>query len=565
MALSAFSKREKFIFGALFTILLVSTIAMLNNINQSFTTNVPVGGGSFSEGVLGTPRFTNPILATSDADKDVVALVYNGLMRESRDGSLATDLAEDFEISADGLSYTFTLKENLTFHDGELLNVDDVLFTISAIKDPIIKSPHRGNWDGITVEKIDDRTMVFKLREPYASFLENTTLGIMPEHLWQNSPIELNEVNTHPVGSGPYQVNKLSRDSSGVVESYELKAFKEFALGEPFIKKINLKFYQDENSLLGALGSGEVSNISSVSPKNAKGLAGKEYQVKSSVLPRIFGLFFNQNQNQLFTDKEILQAINTAIDKDRIVRQVLEGYGESIDSPVPKNILDPTQESTPEEERPSPEEKIQLARKILEEDGWSIGESDFMEKEFTQNGEETTRTLEFVISTGNAEDLVRTAEFIREDLVKTGIKVEIRTFEIGNLNQSVIRPRNYDALLFGQVVNGEQDLFAFWHSSQRKDPGLNIAMYTNTTVDDILEEAFTTLDEKEREEKYTRFVEEIQDDTSAVFLYSPEFIYVISNDIKNASINNITLPSERFSEIHLWYIRTDNIWKIFSK
>ncbi len=119
--------------------------------------------------------------------------------------------------------------------------------------------------------------------------------------------------------------------------------------------------------------------------------------------------------------------------------------------------------------------------------------------------------------------------------------------------------------MFGQIINHESDLFAFWHSSQRKDPGLNIAMYTNAKVDKILEEAFVTIDEKARIKKYAQFEEEIKKDMPAVFLYSPNFIYLISKNVKNLSIDNISSPSDRFLNIHSWYIKTDKVWKIFTK
>ena len=129
----------------------------------------------------------------------------------------------------------------------------------------------------------------------------------------------------------------------------------------------------------------------------------------------------------------------------------------------------------------------------------------------------------------------------------------------------MIRPRKYDALLFGEVINHESDLFAFWHSSQRNDPGQNIAMYTNAKVDKILEDTFTILDQNARIKKYAEFESEIEKDMPAVFLYSPDFIYVISRDLKGLSMDHIISSSDRFSNVYSWYLKTDNVWKIFSK
>jgi ABC-type transport system substrate-binding protein len=172
--------------------------------------------------------------------------------------------------------------------------------------------------------------------------------------------------------------------------------------------------------------------------------------------------------------------------------------------------------------------------------------------------------LEFSISTGNAPELVKTAELIQEDLAQIGIKVDIKTFDVGNLNQSVIRPRNYDSLLFGEIVNRESDLYAFWHSSQRKDPGLNVAMYTNAKVDKILEDAATTENEQDRIKKYIQFESIIKNDMPAVFLYSPNFIYVVSPNVKGLSIDHISSPADRFSNVYRWYTETQNVWKIFA-
>jgi len=574
-ALSSFSKREWFIFFSLVFILFVSTIIILENINKSFMADVPMRGGSISEGIVGTPRFVNPILALSDADQDLVALIYSGLMRKSSNNTLIPDLAEKYEISKDGLIYTFTLKNKIYFQDEKPVTADDIIFTINEAKDPIIKSPKKGNWDGVSVEKIDEKTIKFTLKQPYASFLENTTLGIMPKHLWDGSPIELNEANTNPIGSGPYEVSNLNKQSSGIINSYELASFKKFTLGKPYIKNIILRFYPNENDLMSGLENGEIKQISSITPENAEILKEKGYRVEYSILPRVFGLFFNQNQMEIFTNKNVVKAIDLAIDKDRIVREVLAGYGVAIDDPIPPNMV--SYQKLSGGNNLSYEEKLKKAQDILAKDGWKKGENGFLEKTTTNkkksakggsaSGGKTSSTqkIEFSISTGNAPELAKSAELIRQNLESLGIKVDVKTFEIGNLNQSIIRPREYDALLFGQIINNKSDLFAFWHSSQRKDPGLNIAMYTNAKVDKILEDAFITVDENSRAKKYAQFEDEIKKDVPAVFLYSPDFLYVVSKDLRGLSIDHITSTSDRFLGSYLWYIETDSVWKIFSK
>ena len=557
---ASFSRREWVIFAALSLGLAFSALAMLEKLNQSFMVSVPARGGEITEGVVGTPRFINPVLAFSDADRDLTELIYSGLMRETPEG-LIPDLAESYEVSKDALVYTFILKDKIHFHDNAPLTADDVIFTINEAKDPILKSPRASNWEGVSAEKIDERTVKFTLRQPYASFLENATLGILPEHIWSETPIELNDANTNPVGSGPYKVAKVNKHSSGAINSYELAAFEKFSLGKPFIKKLTLKFYPNETELTQALRGKTVNQASSLGPENAEALKERGYRIETAVLPRVFGLFFNQSQNQIFTDKNVIRAIDRAIDKERIVKKVLRGYGAVIDGPIPPPLL-----SAPElraQSASTAAERIAEAQMILEKAGWKKNADGILEKTATVNKKKTTTALAFSISTGNAPELAQSAQLIKEDLAQLGILVEVKTYETGNLNQGVIRPRKYDALLFGQIINNLSDLYAFWHSSQRKDPGLNIAIYTNARVDKILEDAALLEDPLEREKKYSQFEAEIKKDLPTVFLYSPSFIYVVQEDLQGLDIGRIAAPAERFGGVYRWYLATDNIWKIF--
>ncbi|OGJ03951.1 hypothetical protein A3G06_00155 [Candidatus Nomurabacteria bacterium RIFCSPLOWO2_12_FULL_46_14] len=562
-AFLSFSKKEWLLFSVFALALVISTVMILQNINRYFLVSVPKDGGSITEGIIGSPRFVNPVLATSDADQDLVSLVYSGLMRKDQAGNLAPNLAEKYEMSADGLQYTFTLRKDASFQDGVKLMAEDVIFTIEKIKDPSVRSPRKGNWDNISVEKIDDRTVRFTLRQPYASFLENATVGIMPVHIWQGASLELNDANWNPVGSGPYRVKEAGKQPAGLIDFYKLTAFADFVLGEPHIQEITLRFYPNEEELLAAFLRGEVNQISSITPENALRLAEKKFRIESSVLPRVFGLFFNQNQNKIFTDKRVAQAINLAVDKEEIINEVLHGYGTVINDPIPPNaIVYPELEK---EKNITREEKLKIAEDILAKAGWKLGKSGYLEKTITEKGKKMTTELQFSISTGNAPELAQAAELIRQDLAKIGMRVEIKTFEIGNLNQDIIRPRKYDSLLFGQIVGHESDLVAFWHSSQRLDPGLNVAMYANARVDKILEDAFVTVNEEKRIKKYVDFNQEIKKDMPAVFLYSPNLIYAVSKDLGGFAIDRLTSPPDRFADIHSWFLRTEKVWKIFAQ
>ncbi len=565
-AFQKMSGSEKFVTLFFAFLMLLSVLMFLGQINSHIVVDIPAHGGELKEGVVGFPRFVNPLLSSSEADRDLTILVYSGLMRATPQGDLIHDLAKTHSVSDDGLIYTFTLRDDIKFHDGTRVTSDDVIFTVGKTHDTIIKSPKRANWEGVSVEKISDTEIQFILKEPYTPFLENTTMGILPKHIWENIEPEqfaFSSFNVEPIGSGPYKVSSVSRNSSGIPEFYSLNSFDNYALGKPYIDKVELHFYSNQDQLIESYDSGKIAAINSISSEVASKIEEDGKRIERHPLPRIFGIFFNQNQAPLFSNKEVREALNIAIDRDRIVEEILGGYGTPITSPVPGGVLN--QEILNPETINSIDEKTnsrtEIANNILEEAGWEFDtDKGIMVKETSKSSLELT----FSISTSNAAELKKVADIVKESYEAIGAKVNVQLFEIGNLNQDVIRPREYDSLLFGEIIGREMDLFAFWHSSQRNDPGLNISLYTNIRADALLEDIRTISDKKERKEKFLDLENEIASDIPAVFLYSPDFIYVVPKNIKGLQLGTVTTPAERFLDINNWYIRTDRVWQFFA-
>ena len=464
------------------------------------------------------------------------------------------DLAERVEVSEDGLAYTFTLREDARFHNGEPVTASDVVFTVKLAQNPDVKSPKRPNWEGVGVEAIDGRTVQFTLAQPYAPFLENATMGILPEHRWENVPPEqhiFSTYNTEPIGSGPFAFVRAEKDSAGVPKEYVLEQFRTFALGAPYLERITLRFYPNEDELLRAFERGTVDNINSIGPERLATLEWRDFSTHTAPLPRVFGVFFNQDEQALFTSEAVRRALSVGIDRARIVNEVLGGYGTPIDGPLP---ISPAYAGT---ERAAPGPDYERARDLLERAGWELDEkTGFRVKE--TNDERTE--LRFTIATSNAPELQQVAELIRDEWAKLGVQVNLTFYETSTLNQEIIRPRRYDALLFGQIIGRDLDPFAFWHSSQRDDPGLNIALYANITADRALERIRTTFDRDELAEYYTTFTEEIEADVPTVFIYTPDFIYLTDADLKGIVRGIVTTPAERFLNVHEWHIYTQRVW-----
>lgn len=578
LAAASFSSKQFIIFLGLFLIAFISAVGIISKVNSYFLVDVPARGGSITEGIVGAPTLVNPVIAFSDADKDLTSLVYSGLMRKAPNGEFIPDLAESYTVSPNGMVYTFILRKDANFHNGKSVTADDVVFTIEKIKDPLIKSPRKSSWDGITVAKKDDYTVDFTLAQPFISFMDNTTLGILPSFLWKSvnaNEFNLSTLNIKAVGSGPYKVTGVTKNKNGVSEKYELTRFNNFTLGKPLVKKINIISYANEKDLLKALLSGSVDQAGGISPENAKILEKSGYKINTATLPRVFGVFFNSNTNKIFTDPVVVKALNKAIDRQEIIDRVLSGYGAISSSPIPEKIINvegAIKFSTT---------TIDEVNITLEKEGWTLGEDGIrskggvVSKTVTSKvkGKTVTKTvktsspltrLSFSLTTGDTPELRQAATLIKDQLFKIGVEVDIKkVYETGQLNQ-LIRARDYEALFFGQIINHESDLYSFWHSSQKTDPGLNIGMYNNSKVDSILESIQKTLTIESREEKYATLAKEFENNIPAFTIYAPKYLYVTSPNLNNFTLSNIIIPSDRFSSVYLWSADTDKVWKIFT-
>ncbi len=558
---SAMPPQRKAVFSICLAVFVICIVTLLWLTNQFWLQSVPVNGGQFTEGLLNTPASINPLLSSSPVERDLTELIYSGLLRSDGQGNFIPDLAESYTVSPDGLNYTFTLKPKLVWHDGKPVTTDDVIFTIMKAKDPSIRSTRRASWEGVEVQKIDSLHVSFKLKQSFALFLDNLTLGILPAHRWQKISAEgfsSASLNLEPIGTGPYQVATLKRDKDNLPLIYTLTSFKHFALGEPKIAKIIIRFYPSTDALLSAYQRGEIGAMNAIEPDTARALEASGARVLTTTLPRVFGIFFNQNRANLFTRPEVRAALNAAINRDALISEIFRGYGRALTGPLPLSLFTDTDDT-----ETSTSSATTSPTDILKRAGWQKNASTSLWELPIKKKGDAPLTLQFTLTTSDAPELKRVATLVKRDWEAVGVGVTIKVFEWGALNQTVIRPRDYEALLFGEVVGRNPDLYSFWHSTQRLDPGLNIALYTNTTVDKILDEIKVASTTDRRVAGYQDFEAEIRKDQPAVFLYAPDFLYVIPPEIQAIDLGTINTPAERFLGVYQWYIKTDRIWPLF--
>ena len=647
------TKKEKVFFLILLFLFFSSFLFLSINFYFKNTEIGPRQGGTYIEGVVGFPRFINPIYAeTSDVDRDLVQLIFSGLMKYDGEGKIIPDLAKEYKILEDGKVYEFYLKENLFWSDGQKLTADDVIFTIKTIQNPDFKSPLRVNWLGVELEKISEKALRFELKNPSAVFLENCTVKIISEKAWkdvspQNFP--LTTQNLEPIGSGLFQLKIINQDKTGEIISLDLvRNPKHFGLS-PNLSQITFRFYKSEDALIEGYQKGEIQGLSLASLKNLK-VQKKDFNLYSLSLPRYFAVFFNLNPpaggSKVLSEKGVRQALNYGTDKEEILKEILAHRGKVVESPIlpeiygfkePSKIYEFNPERAKEilknagfvaaengklvkiiKKEPAfqfksnlksgsqgqevkelqkclanppaggpevyPEGEIsgsfgklttaavirfqeKYKKEILEPQGLEKGTGEVLKSTRTKLNEicfenpEEKIFLKFSLATVDQPMLIEAASLLKSQWENLGAEVELRTFDISTLEKEVIKPRNYEMLLFGEVLGAIPDPFPFWHSSQKKDPGLNLAGYENKECDKSLEEARQSLDEAKRKEKLENFQNLLIEDAPAVFLYSPDELYLVSKEIKGINAKIITNPSKRFVGIEDWYIRIKRVWK----
>lgn len=548
--------RERWIMRGLFVLILISTVALFINLYVNKTEIRPQLGGNYREGILGQPRFINPVLAqTNDADRDLSQLVYSSLFKYDGQGNLIPDLVEEYNLEEDNLTYNLILRKDVLWHDGESLTANDVIFTIKTIQDPEYKSPLKNNWQSVQIEKIDEFSIKIKLNNVYAPFLHNLTVGILPKHLWAGisaANFPLAQYNLKPIGSGPYKFQEFKKNDDGQIESIEFIRNQDYYLGPgPFIKKITFLFYNNQTDLIKAHQKRKIDGLSFLSPVNQLDLKSN-LNIHQIDLPIYYAVFFNQTKSKALSDKIVRTALSYATNKTEIIEKVLRNKGQIVDSPLLKNW-------------PGYSEEIEVydfalehAQNILEAAGWKDEDEDGV-REKTINNEETK--LEFDLVASNWPEFKQTAEILKEQWAKIGAQVNLIIIEAVDIQREYLRPRNYQALLFGEVLNAQPDPFSFWHSTQKKDPGLNIAFYENDKVDKLLEEARQTMNPEERTLKYAEFQKLLIEDVPVVFLYSPTYLYPVHKKVRGIEIGKLAQPSYRFSQIENWFISIDRVWR----
>lgn len=545
-------RRERIALLLLLVLAAANGFFAVKKIYLNTTVAAPGRGGEYREGIIGQPRFINPLLATTTTDQAIVRLVFSGLYKYDGNGVVVPDLADSLpQLSDDEKQYTVKLRQNAKWHNDTAITADDVLFTINTLQDPAYNSPLRAEWLSTTVDKTDDYTVVFTVKDVSGPFLHNLTLPIISKAIWEQvSPSDflLSQANIEAAGSGPYHIKEVRKLSQGTIQSLKLESFANYYGTRANIDVVRLNFYNTTEDVLNAIHGNQIDGFGFTPFETNIHLerSSSAFRTQQLPLPEYQAVFFNLN-HRLFQDPVVRRALLLATDRTNIIQEIFDGNGRLVSGPVPPELVDGITAATDTFNATE-------AARLLDTSGWRI------------NPQSSIRTknnipLEFTLSTNEYDLNAKTAERLVQQWEKINVKVRLNIQPTKELTDNFIRPRSFDALLFVETLGADPDPFIFWHSSQVKNPGLNVTGFSNPTADKLIAEARATTNKEIRDDKYRQFEALIEQEVPAIFILQSLYSYTLANDIRGFSLDQLPNPEDRFYNLPAWYVRERRVLK----
>jgi peptide/nickel transport system substrate-binding protein len=522
---------------------------LLTYLAINYTTVLRPGhGGTYVEGIAGQPHLLNPLLSgLNPVDQDLCSLIFTGLTRLGEDGKVEPDLARDWEIGADGLTYTFRLRTNAYWHDGTPVTADDVILTIKLLQDPEFAGPPELGadvWRMVDIEKIDRRTVQFRLSEPYAPFLDCTTVGILPAHKiagTRAADLATSSFNMAPVGSGPFQVEEIESEE-GDISSIVLRHFPRYYRARPYLDRLQFRFYPDYGEALDAYEAGEVEGVARVRTGDlaqARELTGLNLFSAQIAEYGIVLLNLDDPERPFFQEQEIRQALMLGLDRERLINDVLQGQGLVTDSPILPGTWAYSVDT------PVYRRDLEQAQMLLEEAGW-------IKPTKADRRFKGSDALAFTLLTSNDPRREAVAEMLAKQWAELGVDVTVESVSAADLRQAV-ELRDFQAALVHLKLPGDPDPYPFWHETQ-VESGQNYTGFVHRRVSEVIEQARVTPNENRRLVLYEEFQQLFAEQLPSLPLYVPIYTYGVDERINDVQIGPLMHPSDRFRTILNWWI-----------
>jgi peptide/nickel transport system substrate-binding protein len=518
---------------------------------------VPDTGGTYVEGVAGAPQFINPLLCQlHDEDRDLCSLTFNGLTRFNDTGDVVPDLATTWKISDDGITYTFKLRQDAKWEDGYPITANDVLFTANMLQDPAFPGrPDIGAlWQTVKVNKVDTYTVQFSLQQPLAPFLDFTTIGLLPQHVLSGTnAADLNKLpfNLQPVGNGPWRVVEVNTNGNRV-SSIALEPSPNYYGPKPNLSRLVFRYYPNVQAVFDGFRAGDVDGFGNLSPPDELRAEGRDdLTLYTATKSRYTGIFFNLRRDSgaiALSDKAVRQALMLAVDREKLVKDVLGGDAIVADTPfIPGTwAYDADVKRYPYD----PNRAVDLLRT----NGYELATvAPSNVSVWQKNGE----PIAFTLLTQDDPTRRAVAEAIAKQWRDLGVQVSVQP--VRNLVRDFLGPRQFQVALVDNLVDGDPDPYPIWHRSQIVMPGQNYTGWDNKDASAWLEAARTTTDRDKRYQLYRQFQDLFDEELPALPLYYPTYKYAISTRVKQVQVPPLIYTSDRLRTIGSWYVNTKRV------
>jgi len=507
---------------------------------QPLSAKEPAYGDVLVRGEIGDASNLIPLLASDSSSHNIAGMVYNGLVKYDKDMNIVGDLAESWDITAQGLVITFHLRKGVKWHDGQPFTAADVLYTYQVTVDPKTPTAYAEDFRAVKkAEALDDYTFRVTYDKPFAPALISWSSSILPRHLLSGKDITKSDLARHPIGTGPYKFKEWVAGQKIVLVSNP-----DYFEGRPYIDGQITRIIPDTATMFLELRAQNLGLM---------GLTPLQYtrQTENNLFKNNFNkyrylsfayTYLGYNlKNPLFIDKRVRQAISYAINKDEIISGVLLGLGKPATGPYKPGSWAYNDKVQNYNYNP------QKARELLREAGWTKLNSDGV---LEKDGKPFV--FEIVTNQGN-ETRQKCAEIIQRQLADVGITVKIRILEWSAFVTNFINKRRFDAVILGWTIPLDPDAYDVWHSSKTKPEELNFISYNNPEADKMLEKGRSTFDQKERKKYYDRFQEILAEDQPYTFLYVPEALIITHNRFRGIEPAPIGLEYNFIK----WYVPKD--------
>ena len=516
---------------------------------ENYSENVFYRGGTYSEGILGEVKTLNPLFTSTNTERSFEQIAFSRIYDIDETGNLKGDLAESVSTSDNYKNFKIKMRNNAVWSDGRKITANDVIFTIKLLREQSINPSGFKAWKNVEISKNSDYEFSVKVPSSSSSVLYSFNFSILPEHILKDIQIEKireSAFSKNPITSGAFNFKSVQND--GDKNTISLVKNKRYYKGEAYIDNFDIVAFKDEAKLKNALISGEI--VASPSLKISEFSESERDKLKSRETNVNRGIYaFLNNSDSVLKDLKVRKAIQTGVDIPK-VRKEME-FVDKLDFPTLNQFLNTKDLSIPKYD-------FDQAQKILDEAGWKKNSNGILEKD--------GKTAILNIATTSVYNYKKAAEEIESQLKKLGFDAKLTVIDkddkTGAFVQSILQPRNYSILVYEIDLGADPDIYAFWHSSQSGQKGLNFSNYNDAVADDLLLNSRTAQSSNEKKLQITKFTQRWLANSVAIGLGQTKTSYVFRKSVQPYSVNNTFVTElNRYADVIYWSASKSTLYK----